>query len=182
MRCGKPAAQRSYCHSFQPALHPYTNIFYTLHPPNTHTHTNHLKKSLIRQLLPVTLLSLLPNNVSCGYRSKTLRGSFFQFFFLDVHTHTLTHTTQMHVGFHVLRGHSIDIIIFKLYKQYIILTNPTPKLNPNHHRNLFVLLHFQINTNVYNVPTRSKMPGIIVFVETFGPNTVGFFSTTLTLT
>ncbi len=51
------------------------------------------------------------------------------------HTHTHTHT---HVGFYGLRGLSIGVIIFILYKLYVLLpyTYPTPKLSP--HRRLCI--------------------------------------------
>ncbi len=46
------------------------------------------------------------------------------------HTHTHTHT---HVGFYGLRGLSIGVMVFILYKLYVLLpyTYPTPKLSPH---------------------------------------------------
>ncbi len=43
------------------------------------------------------------------------------------HTHTHTHT--QHVGFYGLRGLSIGVMVFILYKLYVLLpyTYPTPK-------------------------------------------------------
>ncbi len=51
------------------------------------------------------------------------------------HTHTHTHT---HVGFYGLRGLSIGVMFFILYKLYVLLlyTYPTPKLSP--HRRRFI--------------------------------------------
>ncbi len=51
------------------------------------------------------------------------------------HTHTHTHT---HVGFYGLRGLSIGVMVFILYKLYVLLpyTYPTPKLSP--HRRLCI--------------------------------------------
>ncbi len=45
-------------------------------------------------------------------------------------THTHTHT---HVGFYGLRGLSIGVMVFILYKLYVLLpyTYPTPKLSPH---------------------------------------------------
>ncbi len=50
-----------------------------------------------------------------------------------VHTHTHTHT---HVGFYGLRGLSIGVMVFILYKLYVLLpyTYPTPKLSPHRRR------------------------------------------------
>ncbi len=64
------------------------------------------------------------------------------------HSHTLTHTethTHTHVGFAILVGTLIGVMVFVLYRPYILLpyTNPTPKLSP--HRRLFAFLHFKIN-------------------------------------
>jgi len=47
-------------------------------------------------------------------------------------TQTNTHT-HTHTGFHVVWGLS-DIMIFRLYKLYILSLNTTPK--PTHHRKL----------------------------------------------
>ncbi len=49
------------------------------------------------------------------------------------HTHTQTHT---HVGFYGLRGLSIGVMVFILYKLYVLLpyTYPTPKLSPHRRR------------------------------------------------
>ncbi len=56
------------------------------------------------------------------------------------HTHTHTRT---HVGFCGLRGLSIGVMVFILYKLYVLLpyTYPTPKLSP--HRRLCASLDFQ---------------------------------------
>ncbi len=58
-------------------------------------------------------------------------------------THTHTHT---HVGFCGLWGLSIGVMVFILYKLYVLLpyTNPTPKLSP--HKRLCAFLDFQKNT------------------------------------
>ncbi len=50
-----------------------------------------------------------------------------------IHTHTHTHT---HVGFYGLRGLSIGVMVFILYKLYVLLpyTYPTPKLSPHRRR------------------------------------------------
>ncbi len=58
------------------------------------------------------------------------------------HTHTHTHT-HTHVGFCGLRGLSIGVMVFILYKLYVLLpyTYPTPKLTP--HRRLCASLDFQ---------------------------------------
>ncbi len=55
------------------------------------------------------------------------------------HTHTYTHThthTHTHVGFYGLRGLSIGVMVFILYKLYVLLpyTYPTPKLSPHRRR------------------------------------------------
>ncbi len=63
--------------------------------------------------------------------------------FICTHTHTHTHThahtrthTHTHVGFYGLRGLSIGVMVFILYKLYVLLpyTYPTPKLSPQRRR------------------------------------------------
>ncbi len=51
------------------------------------------------------------------------------------HTHTHTHP-HPHVGFYGLRGLSIGVMVFILYKLYVLLpyTYPTPKLSPHRRR------------------------------------------------
>ncbi len=56
-----------------------------------------------------------------------------------VFTHPLTHPhthTHTHVGFYGLRGLSIGVMVFILYKLYVRLpyTYPTPKLSPHRRR------------------------------------------------
>ncbi len=53
------------------------------------------------------------------------------------HTHTRTHT---HVGFYGLRGLSIGVMVFILYKLYVLLpyTYPTPKLSPHRRRCIYI--------------------------------------------
>ncbi len=62
---------------------------------------------------------------------------------INTHTHTHTHThrhththTHTHVGFYGLRGLSIGVMVFILYKLYVLLpyTYPTPKLSPHRRR------------------------------------------------
>ncbi len=53
------------------------------------------------------------------------------------HTHTHTRTrTHTHVCFCEKWGHPIGVIVFILYKQYVLLpyTYPTPKLSPHRRR------------------------------------------------
>ncbi len=57
------------------------------------------------------------------------------------HTHARTHArthAHTHVGFYGLRGLSIDVMVFILYKLCVLLpyTYPTPKLSP--HRRLCI--------------------------------------------
>ncbi len=60
-----------------------------------------------------------------------------------MHTHTYARTctrarthTHTHVGFYGLRGLSIGVMVFILYKLYVLLpyTYPTPKLSPHRRR------------------------------------------------
>ncbi len=53
---------------------------------------------------------------------------------LSAHTHTHTH-----VGFYGLRGLSIGVMVFILYKLYVLLpyTYPTPKLSPHRRRCIY---------------------------------------------
>ncbi len=57
------------------------------------------------------------------------------------HTHTHTHTHML--GFHVLWGLSIDVMVFILYKLYILSPYTAPIPKPNHHRRHSAILHFQ---------------------------------------
>ncbi len=52
---------------------------------------------------------------------------------LNTHTHT-------HVGFYGLRGLSIGVMVFILYKLYVLLpyTYPTPKLSPHRRRCIYI--------------------------------------------
>ncbi len=63
---------------------------------------------------------------------------------MSTHTHTHTHTL---VGFYGLRGLSIGVMVFILYKLYVLLpyTYPTPKLSP--HRKLCAFILSQKKTN-----------------------------------
>ncbi len=56
-----------------------------------------------------------------------------------VHSHTHTHT-HTHVGFYGLRGLSIGVMVFILYKLYVLLpyTYPTPKLSPHRRRCIYI--------------------------------------------
>ncbi len=101
----------------------------------------------------------------------------------QTYTHTHTHTHML--GFHVLWGLSIDVMVFILYKLYILspCTAPIPK--PNHHRRHSAILHFQKTSLslIYklvsswgpkNVPTRTRILDIAILVGTFCPHNVGF--------
>ncbi len=52
------------------------------------------------------------------------------------HTHTHHTHTPTHVGFYGLRGLSIGVMVFILYKLYVLLpyTYPTPKFSPHRRR------------------------------------------------
>ena len=94
---------------------------------------------LLRLYTKLTLCSLnvvLYNDGVCFYVS-TVQSR-------PRHTHTPTHK-HTH-GLLSLWGLSIDLMIFILYKLYILspYTNPTPK--PTHHRKLSAFLHFQKNS------------------------------------
>ncbi len=57
----------------------------------------------------------------------------FNIYKQQIYQHTHTHT---HVGFYGLRGLSIGVMVFILYKLYVLLpyTYPTPKLSPHRRR------------------------------------------------
>ncbi len=62
-------------------------------------------------------------------------------FVLHASTHTLSYThTHTHVGFYGLRGLSIGVMVFILYKLYVLLpyTYPTPKLSPHRRRCIYI--------------------------------------------
>ncbi len=63
----------------------------------------------------------------------------------DTHTHTHGRTdarthAHTHVGFYGLQGLSIGIMVFILYKLYVLLTYtyPTPKLSPHRRRCIYI--------------------------------------------
>ncbi len=97
------------------------------------------------------------------------------------HTHTHTHM----LGFHVLWGLSIDVMVFILYKLYILSPYTAPIPKPNHHRRHSAILHFQKTSLslIYklvsswgpkNVPTRTRILDIAIVVGTFCPHNVGY--------
>ncbi len=101
------------------------------------------------------------------------------------HTHTLTHTHTHMLGFHVLWGLSIDVMVFILYKLYILSPYTAPIPKPNHHRRHSAILHFQKTSLslIYklvsswgpkNVPTRTRILDIAIVVGTFCPHNVGY--------
>ncbi len=58
---------------------------------------------------------------------------------MHAHTHAQTHShthSHTHVGFYGLRGLSIGVMVFILYKLFVLLpyTYPTPKLSPHRRR------------------------------------------------
>ncbi len=98
-------------------------------------------------------------------------------------THTLTHTHML--GFHLLWGLSIDVMVFILYKLYILSPYTAPLPKPNHHRRHSAILHFQKTSLslIYklvsswgpkNVPTRTRILDIAIVVGTFCPHNVGY--------
>ncbi len=110
-------------------------------------------------------------------------------FYFYTHTHTHTHM----LGFHVLWGLSIDVMVFILYKLYILSPYTAPIPKPNHHRRHSAILHFQKTSLslIYklvsswgpkNVPTRTRILDIAILVGTFCPHNVGFTWTTHTHT
>ncbi len=109
------------------------------------------------------------------------------------HTHTHTHTHTHMLGFHVLWGLSIDVMVFILYKLYILSPYTAPIPKPIHHRRHSAILHFQKTSLslIYklvsswgpkNVPTRTRILDIAIVVGTFCPHNVGFTWTTHTHT
>ncbi len=70
-------------------------------------------------------------------------GKGFGTCYVNTHTHTHTHT---HVVFYGLRGLSIGVMVFILYKLYVLLpyTYPTPKLSP--HRRWCITIFPQKNS------------------------------------
>ncbi len=108
-------------------------------------------------------------------------------------THTHTHTRTHMLGFHVLWGLSIDVMVFILYKLYILSPYTAPIPKPNHHRRHSAILHFQKTSLslIYklvsswgpkNVPTRTRILDIAIVVGTFCPHNVGYTWTTHTHT
>ncbi len=86
------------------------------------------------------------NNRNASFRQSPPKKRAFRFVECNwtlkdthTHTHTRTHThthTHTHVVFYGLRGLSIGVMVFILYKLYVLLpyTYPTPKLSPHRRR------------------------------------------------
>ncbi len=115
----------------------------------------------------------------------------FAIIYTYTHTHTRTHTHML--GFHVLWGLSIDVMVFILYKLYILSPYTAPIPKPTHHRRHSAILHFQKTSLslIYklvsswgpkNVPTRTRILDIAIVVGTFCPHNVGYTWTTGTHT
>ena len=105
------------------------------------------------------------------------------FSYLTVLSHTHTHTHML--CFHVLWGLSIGVMVFILYKLYILSPYTAPVPKPTHHRRHSAFLHFQTTSLsvIYklisswgpkNVPTRTRISDIAILVGTFCPHNVGF--------
>ncbi len=88
---------------------------------HTHTHTHTQICSWRRAASPCCSTSCPGTARMWAMSSHTYRHT---------HRHTHTHT---HVGFYGLRGLSIGVMVFILYKLYVLLpyTYPSPKLSPH---------------------------------------------------
>ncbi len=67
---------------------------------------------------------------------RVSRLNLYSRFFSQSNTHAHNTHTHTHVGFYGLRGLSIGVMVFILYKLYVLLpyTYPTPKLSPHRRR------------------------------------------------
>ncbi len=80
------------------------------------------------------LLLVIPMSYPCHYTNLCPHKP-------HKHAHTHTHTTHTHtVVFYGLRGLSIGVMVFILYKLYVLLpyTYPTPKLSPHRRRCIYI--------------------------------------------
>ncbi len=93
-----------------PPPHTHTHT-HTCPPPHTHTHTH----------------TRPPPHTHARTHART---------HTHTHTHSHTHTHKHTVGLYGLRGLSIGVMVFILYKLYVLLpyTYPTPKLSPHRRR------------------------------------------------
>ncbi len=82
------------------------------------------------KLVHLGMLKILQNTVK-----KTNKQNIYLSIYPPTCTHARTHT-HTHVGFYGLRGLSLGILVFILYKLYVLLpyTYPTPKLSPHRRR------------------------------------------------
>ncbi len=76
------------------------------------------------------LLLVIPMSYPCHYTNLCPHKP-------HKHAHTHTHT---HIGFYGLRGLSIGVMVFILYKLYVLLpyTYPTPNLGPHRRRCIYI--------------------------------------------
>ncbi len=93
----------NYVHKYMYKYKSFEHVL--LYTPNTHVCFHELNKTYF--LLPYTN----PTPKPTPYRKLCA-------FFVHTHTHTHTHT---HVGFYGLRGLSIGVMVFILYKLYVLL-------------------------------------------------------------
>ncbi len=98
------------------------------------------------------LLLVIPMSYPCHYTNLCPHKPHKH---ADTHTHTHTHT---HVGFYGLRGLSIGVMVFILYKLYVLLpyTYPTPKLSPHRRRCISI---FPQNNSLCMIYKRFKLWG-----------------------
>ncbi len=108
----------------------YNNIHVLLNSTRSTIHVN------------VVIIWLNLFTIANTYRLCTDYHTFMHFCVVIQWLRFLTHTlntythTHTHVGFYGLRGLSIGVMVFILYKLYVLLpyTYPTPKLSPHRRR------------------------------------------------
>ncbi len=117
----------------------------------THTHTTHsLTHSHTLTLTHTHTLSL-----SLTYTHTRTHTTH------TTHTRTCTHThTHTHVGFYGLWGLSIGVMVFILYKLYVLLpyTYPTPKLSPHRRRCISTFPQKNTHCMIYKLWGHWKCP------------------------
>ncbi len=111
------------CQTFNDNTVSVTNPFYELQFPHHQRSPAHHMDSHTTQTVALGLQ--FPSSIALMTHTPTAECT--------DHTHTHTHT---YVGFYGLRGLSIGVMVFILYKLYVLLpyTYPTPKLSPHRRR------------------------------------------------
>ncbi len=115
-------------------LSEFGSSLYFFHSPMRHQVIKHLTWKTKSHMNNIPNITDVPRNIMLSIKSFCIMLQLCR----DTHYTNIHHivNTHTHVGFYGLRGLSIDVMVFILYKLYVLLpyTCPTPKLSPHRRR------------------------------------------------